>query len=88
VFQAAVAGGATPLVIVGVLSSAVAAFFYVRVIVVMFFSDPEPDAPSVVVGPTAATAVALGLAVTVVLGVLPQPMLDLAGQAATQLFVR
>jgi proton-translocating NADH-quinone oxidoreductase chain N len=88
VFQAAVQGGATPLVIVGVLSSAVAAFFYVRVIVVMFFSDPEPDAPAVVVGRTAATAVALGLAATVVLGVLPQPMLDLAGQAATQLFVR
>ncbi|GAA2114962.1 NADH-quinone oxidoreductase subunit NuoN [Actinomadura alba] len=88
VFQAAVEGGATPLVIVGVLSSAIAAFFYVRVIVVMFFSDPEPDAPAVVVGRTAATAVALGLAATVVLGVLPQPMLDLAGQAATQLFVR
>jgi NADH-quinone oxidoreductase subunit N len=88
VFQAAVASGATPLVIVGVLSSAVAAFFYVRVIVVMFFNDPEPDAPSVVVGGATATAVALGLAATVVLGVLPQPMLDLAGQAATQLFVR
>jgi proton-translocating NADH-quinone oxidoreductase chain N len=88
VFQAAVAAGATPLVIVGVLASAVAAFFYVRVIVVMFFNDPEPDAPSVVVGGSAATAVALGLAATVVLGVLPQPMLDLAGQAATQLFVR
>jgi NADH-quinone oxidoreductase subunit N len=32
--------------------------------------------------------VALGLAVTVVLGVLPQPVLDMAGQAASQLFVR
>jgi len=38
----------TPLVIVGVLSSAVAAFFYVRVIVLMFFSDPIPDGPQVV----------------------------------------
>ena len=40
VFQAAIAGGALPLVIVGVLASAIAAFFYVRVIVLMFFSDP------------------------------------------------
>src|SRR6202034_1404379 len=32
VFQAAIAGGATPLVIIGVVSSAIAAFFYVRVI--------------------------------------------------------
>lgn len=88
VFRAAADGGAVPLVIVGVLSSAIAAFFYVRVIVVMFFSEPEPDAPSVVTSATTATAVALGLAATVVLGVLPQPMLDLAGHAATQLFVR
>ena len=88
VFKAAADGGAVPLVIVGVLSSAIAAFFYVRVIVVMFFSEPEPDAPSVVTTLTTATAVTLGLAATVVLGVMPQPMLDLAGHAATQLFVR
>ncbi|GAA0961604.1 NADH-quinone oxidoreductase subunit NuoN [Actinocorallia libanotica] len=88
VFRAAFEGGAAPLVVVGVLSSAIAAFFYVRVIVLMFFSDPEPEGPSVVVAPATAAAVALGLAATVVLGVLPQPLLDLAGQAAGQLFVR
>ncbi len=89
VFQAAVASGATPLVIVGVLSSAVAAFFYVRVIVLMFFSDPAPDGP-VVVMPSALTASAVGLGVlaTLVLGIVPQPLLDLANHAATQLFVR
>ncbi len=88
VFNAAAEGGAMPLVIVGVVSSAIAAFFYVRVIVVMFFSEPEPDAPRVVTTATTATAVALGLAATVVLGVLPQPVLEMAGQAASQLFVR
>ena len=40
VFSAACRGGATPLVVVGVVASAVAAFFYVRVIVLMFFSEP------------------------------------------------
>ncbi|MQY06054.1 NADH-quinone oxidoreductase subunit NuoN [Actinomadura macrotermitis] len=88
VFKAAIEGGATPLVVVGVLSSAVAAFFYVRVIVVMFFSEPDADGPTVVSAPATAAAVALGVAATVVLGVLPQPMLDLAGHAATQMFVR
>lgn len=88
VFKAAIEGGATPLAIVGVVASAVAAFFYVRVIVVMFFSEPEADGPAVVASPPTAAAVALGLTATVVLGVLPQPMLDLAGQAANQLFVR
>jgi proton-translocating NADH-quinone oxidoreductase chain N len=89
VFQAAVAGGATPLVIVGVLSSAIAAFFYVRVIVLMFFSDPAPDAPSVVTPSLfTSTAVAVGVVATVVLGVVPQPLLNLATHAAKQLFVR
>jgi NADH-quinone oxidoreductase subunit N len=89
VFQAAVAGGAVPLVIVGVVSSAIAAFFYVRVIVLMFFSDPAPEGPAVVT-PSAFTSVAVGLgvAVTLILGVVPQPVLNLANHAATSLFVR
>ena len=59
VFSAAIAGGATPLVIVGVVSSAIAAFFYVRVIVLMFFSDPVPDGPVVAV-PSVFTGTAVG----------------------------
>ncbi|MFG2246918.1 NADH-quinone oxidoreductase subunit NuoN [Spirillospora sp. NPDC048823] len=88
VFKAAVEEGATPLVVVAVIASAIAAFFYIRVIVVMFFSDPDPDGPVVVAGPATAVAVAVGVTATVVLGVLPQPILDLAGQATTDMFVR
>jgi len=88
VFQAAIAGGATPLVIVGVLSSAIAAFFYVRVIVLMFFNDPAADGPLVVHSPTSTAAVAVGALATVVLGVVPGPALHLAQSAASQFFVR
>jgi NADH-quinone oxidoreductase subunit N len=89
VFQAAIAGGATPLVIVGVLASAIAAFFYVRIIVLMFFSDPVPEGPEVVVPSLfTGTAVGLGVLATIVLGIVPQPLLNLANHAATQLFVR
>ncbi|MDH2426824.1 NADH-quinone oxidoreductase subunit NuoN [Sphaerisporangium sp. TRM90804] len=89
VFAPAVAGGATGLVIVGVVTSAMAAFFYVRVIVLMFFSDPAPEGPTIAV-PTIGTAavVAISAAATVVLGVFPQPVLDLAHSAAQSLFVR
>jgi proton-translocating NADH-quinone oxidoreductase chain N len=89
VFQAAIAGGALPLVVVGVLSSAILAFPYVRVIVLMFFSDPAPDGPAVV-RPSVFTsaAVAVGVVITLLLGVLPQPLLSLANHAATQLFIR
>jgi NADH-quinone oxidoreductase subunit N len=87
VFQAAASGGAVPLVIVGVLSSAVAAFFYIRVIVVMFFSDPRPDGPTVAVPSLfTTTAIAVGAAATIVLGILPQYFLHLANQASV--FVR
>src|SRR5690242_15763852 len=88
VFQAAIAAGETPLVIVGVVSSAIAAFFYVRVIVLMFFSDPIPDGPEVVVPSVfTGTAVGLGVVATLVLGIVPQPVLNLASHAANQLFV-
>jgi proton-translocating NADH-quinone oxidoreductase chain N len=88
VFQAAIASGETPLVIVGVLASAIAGFFYVRVIVLMFFSDPLPDGPEVVVPNVfSGTAVGLGVAATVVFGIVPEPLLSLAGHAANTLFV-
>ncbi|WP_019875363.1 NADH-quinone oxidoreductase subunit NuoN [Sporichthya polymorpha] len=83
VFSASVSAGATPLVVVGVLSSAIAAFFYIRVIVLMFFSAPVTDGPRVVVpSTTTALAVWIGVAVTVFLGVAPQPVLDLADNAS------
>lgn len=87
VFKAAAEGGAGVLVVVGVLSSAVAAFFYIRVIVLMFFSEPKADGPTVAVpSPLTMTTIAVGVAVTLVLGVAPQYFLDLAGHAST--FVR
>jgi NADH-quinone oxidoreductase subunit N len=82
VFTAAWAGGAWPLVVVAVLMSVVAAFFYVRVIVLMFFSDPIGDGPTVAVPSVLTTAaITIGATMTLVLGVVPQPVLDLARQA-------
>ena len=46
VFAAALYAGAWPVVIVAVLMSAVAAYFYVRVIVLMFFSEPVGEGPA------------------------------------------
>ncbi|HLS13106.1 MAG TPA: NADH-quinone oxidoreductase subunit NuoN [Beutenbergiaceae bacterium] len=87
VFGAAIAGGAWPLVVVAVLASAAAAYFYVRLIVQMFFT--EPPAPvsgprTVVVRSQGLSLVAIGVCAvgTVALGVLPGPVLDLAADAA------
>jgi NADH-quinone oxidoreductase subunit N len=82
-FTAAIDGGAWPLVIVGVIASAAAAFFYVRVIVLMYFSEPAADGPEIAI-PTPMTTIALTISVvaTIALGVVPQAALDLANKAS------
>lgn len=87
VFTAGIAGGATPVVIAAVIASAISAFFYARIIVLMFFTEPTTDDVSVVVPSNlASTAIGVSVAVTVLLGVVPQPVIDLAEKAST--FVR
>ncbi|AWB93509.1 NADH-quinone oxidoreductase subunit NuoN [Aeromicrobium chenweiae] len=87
VFSAAYAGGFWWLVVIGVLVSALAAYFYVRVIVLMFFTDPVGDGPTVAV-PSALTSAVIIVATvaTVGLGIIPGPVLDLAQHAGA--FVR
>lgn len=83
VFKAAAEGGAVPLVIIGVISSGIAAYFYVRVIVSMFFTEPTDDTPQVVApGVLSKAAIAVCALVTVFLGILPQSVLNLADNAA------
>ena len=74
---------AGPLVVIALITSAVAAFFYLRIVVLMFFAEPPENGPTVAIpgwSTTAALTVS-GLA-TVVLGVVPQFALDLADGAA------
>ena len=82
VFASALASGAWPLVVVAVLMSAVAAFFYVRVIVLMYFSDPIGEGPTVTM-PSALTTIVIGVGflATLLLGIVPGPVLDLAATA-------
>jgi NADH-quinone oxidoreductase subunit N len=80
VFSAALADGMAPLVVVALVFSAVAAFFYLRVIVLMYFSEPAADGPTVTVpGAFTTTAITLGVIVTLVLGLIPSFALNWAG---------
>ncbi|RPA12532.1 NADH-quinone oxidoreductase subunit NuoN [Gordonia sp. OPL2] len=83
VFAAAAGNGGGVLVVVGVISSAIAAYFYIRIIVAMFFADVPVDAPHVVKPSVLTTSsIAVCTIVTIVLGIFPQPVLDLARDAA------
>jgi NADH-quinone oxidoreductase subunit N len=79
VFKAALDDGMAPLVVVALVASAVAAFFYLRVIVLMYFSEPAPDGPTVSVpGAFTTIAITLGVVVTLLLGVVPTLALNWA----------
>ena len=84
IFSAAYESGSLAILIAGVLSSAVAAFFYIRVIVLMFFKDPVEDGTSVVI-PSAltTTAITVSAALTLILGLFPAPLINYIATTAT-----
>jgi NADH-quinone oxidoreductase subunit N len=87
VFGAAVEGGQTWLVIFGVITSMLLAFPYLRVIVMLWLSEPGESTPTVSIpGFLTSAALAIGVIATFALGVAPAPLIDLTRDAAT--FVR
>ena len=83
VFSAAWRGGYSWLVLAAVAFSLVAAYVYLRVIVLMFFSEPVAG---VAVGRASGMTwvpVGLGAIASVYLGLFPGPLLDLVTSAST-----
>lgn len=85
VFSAALSADAWPVVLVAILASIISVFFYVRVIRLMFFTEPEPDggetASVTMASPFTTVTIAVCALGTLVLGVVPGPVLDLAARA-------
>ncbi len=80
VFLAAWRGGLEWLVVVAVIASAVAIYLYLRVIVIMYMHPPETDAPVSFDRPTS-WALGAAAAITIILGIFPQPLLNLVESA-------
>jgi NADH-quinone oxidoreductase subunit N len=85
VFSAAIASGAVWPVVVAVVASAISAFFYLKVIVLMYFAKPAVEGGAAVAVPSVLTQSAIVVAVlgTVVLGVFPQAILNLVTESST-----
>jgi NADH-quinone oxidoreductase subunit N len=74
---------AGPLVVIALICSAIAAFFYLRIVVLMYFAEPPENAPTIAIpGWSTTIALTFGVVVTIALGIFPQPIIDLAGKAA------
>ena len=85
-FSAGAERGLYGLVILAILSSVIALYYYVRVVVLMLMQDPESTRGTVSVPVHSRGVIAAAAAGTVWLGLYPQPVIRAAQQAALALF--
>jgi NADH-quinone oxidoreductase subunit N len=85
VFSAALQSGLVWLTIVGVINSAIGAYYYLRLIVVMYMREPHEEIPLLPVSYPLGIAIGLALAATLYLGVLPNRVLGYVQESGKQL---
>jgi len=87
-FMAAVNAGMAWLAVVGLVFAAVSAFYYLRVVMVMYMREPSSDQEletSLTLSPTATVVLACAVAGVIVLGVYPGPLVSITNSAALPL---
>lgn len=84
VFAAALRGGETALAVIGILTALVAVYFYLRVVVMLYMKPVQENVHIRSLNFFEIIALAVPTAVTVLLGVHPQPMLDLLTKILTR----
>ena len=84
VFNAAIQANLVTLAVIGVVSSVVGAYYYLRIVKVMYFDEPEAGYDAMPAG----VKLVLGLSsiFVVLFGIVPAPLVAAAGAAARSLF--
>jgi len=85
VFSAALQANLTGLAVIGIINSAVGAYYYLRVIVMMYMKEPREEAAIASIPLGLGVALAVSLVVTIYLGVLPAGVLNYATRSAADL---
>jgi len=85
VFKSAWAAGFHWLVVIAVLNSAISWYYYLRVIVAMFFTEPVTAFKAPAVARSMGAAIVLALLGTLYLGILPGRVLDTLERARDQI---
>ena len=83
-FSAAIESGYVWLAVIGVLNSAVSLYYYLRVVVFMWLKN-EPTGSEPRMQPALALTLAVALAGTIVLGIFPRPLFEMAEASARAL---
>ena len=86
VFSAAIGSGYYGLAIIGVLSSVVSVFFYLRIVVMMFMTERDARPVPAPITTMAYVGLALSLAGVLYLGVLPTAIIDFAQASISTIF--
>jgi NADH-quinone oxidoreductase subunit N len=86
VFSAAVRAGYYDLAIIGMLTSVVSVFFYLRVVVMMYMAESEEGVTRPVIGAVALSALLVSTIAIFYLGILPTRLLDLAAASVGTIF--
>ena len=86
VLLASVGSGLEWLAVIIVLNAALAAFYYLRVVVYMYMRDPETEPAPIDSSPFGNVGLAISVVAVVVLGIFPGPILDLLQISASSLF--
>ncbi|TXM93845.1 NADH-quinone oxidoreductase subunit NuoN [Methylobacterium sp. WL30] len=84
VFAAAIHANLVALAVIGVVTSVVGAYYYIRVVKIMYFD--EAKAPYEVMAPGLRIVLALSSVVVILFWLLPAPLVGAAGAAAKSLF--
>ena len=82
VLQAALQAGFVSLVIFAVLMAAVGAFYYLRVVKLMYFDEPQDMAP-ITTSPDMALVLGVNGFAVLILGLMPQRLMELCAYAVT-----
>jgi NADH-quinone oxidoreductase subunit N len=85
VFSAALRANLIWLTLIGVLNSAIGAYYYLRIIVVMYMRESRKEVPVSKVSFSLGTALAVSLVATIYLGILPNRVLQIAQHSAEDL---
>jgi NADH-quinone oxidoreductase subunit N len=88
VFSAALQSGLVWLTIIGVINSAIGAYYYLKLIVVMYMREPHEEVPLLPVSYPLGIAIGIALVATIYLGVLPDRVLGYVQESGKQLVRR
>jgi NADH-quinone oxidoreductase subunit N len=86
IFNAAMQEGLYTLAILGVLTSVVSVFFYLRIVVMMYMSDETAPEHRPAVSMVTTAGLLIALAGVIYLGVLPGGLMSLAAQSVASIF--